>query len=97
MTGILATRLSSIMCEISDMDNSASAPGRYISDNAMLLQLLQNFLDHEELEGFVVFYDWAKCFDLIAWKYIHAAMEALGFGPDMIGWVHTVYEPFPRS
>ena len=91
MTGILATRLSSIMCEISDMDNSASAPGRYISDNAMLLQLLQNFLDHEELEGFVVFYDWTKCFDLIAWKYIHAAMEALGFGPDMMGWVHTLY------
>ena len=91
MTAILATRLSTIMCEISDMDNSASAPGRFITDNTMLLQLLQNFLDHEELEGFVVFYDWTKCFDLIAWKWIHEAMRALGFGPDMMRWVHTLY------
>jgi hypothetical protein len=49
LTAILASRISRIMCEVSDMDNSAAAPGRYISDNTMLLQLIQAFLDDEQL------------------------------------------------
>ena len=35
--------------------------------------------------------DWEKCFDLINWDYIHAAIKALGFGPTIQRWIGTLY------
>ena len=35
--------------------------------------------------------DWEKCFDLINWDYIHAAIDALGFGPWIQKWIGTLY------
>jgi hypothetical protein len=100
LTAILADRISPVMCEISDPDNSAAAPGRFISDNSMLLQIFQNFLDGEELPGYAIFLDWTKCFDLISHKFIHAMIEAAGFGPDINRWIHILYNldlPFSRK
>ena len=49
LTAVIAKRLAAVMCEISDVDNTAAAPGRFISDNTMLMQMIQAFLDDEEL------------------------------------------------
>ena len=35
--------------------------------------------------------DWEKCFDLINWDYIHAAIDALGYGPWIQKWIGTLY------
>ena len=34
---------------------------------------------------------WEKCFDLISWVYIRQAMQALGFGPFILGWLNALY------
>ena len=60
LTSVLAKRLAAVMCEISDVDNTAAAPGRFISDNTMLLQLIQAFLDDEELPGVAIWFDMEK-------------------------------------
>ena len=91
LTSVLAKRLAAVMCEISDVDNTAAAPGRFISDNTMLLQLIQAFLDDEELPGVAIWFDMEKCFDLVSWEFAHAAFEALGFGEDMQRWIQTLY------
>ena len=91
LTAILANRLAKVVCEISDIDNTAYAQGRYITDNIMLTQILQSFLDNEESPGYLIFYDVLKCFDMISWDSIHHTFEHLRFGPSMIRWVHTLY------
>ena len=91
LTAVIAKRLSAVMCEISDVDNTAAAPGRFISDNTMLIQMIQAFLDDEELPGVAVWFDMEKCFDLVSWEFAHAAFEAIGFGEDMQRWIQTLY------
>ena len=79
-TSILARRISKVTHQICDPQNTA-IPGRQISDSTMTLHVLQQMLTHEGKEGYAIFLDWEKCFDLISWVYIQRAMRALGFGP----------------
>ena len=57
----------------------------------MTLHVLQQMLMKEKGEGYAIFLDWEKCFDLISWTYINSAMAALGFGPFILKWIHTLY------
>ena len=57
----------------------------------MTLHVVQQMLTTEGREGYAIFLDWEKCFDLISWAYINLAMKALGFGPFILAWVHTLY------
>ena len=53
MTAMIASRLAKVMCEASDTDNYySSITNRYITDNTILLQLMQAFLDNEDLPGY---------------------------------------------
>ena len=89
-TSILARRIAKVTHQICDPQNTA-IPGRQISDSTMTLHVLQQMLTHEGREGYAVFLDWEKCFDLISWLYIHSAMRALGFGPFVLKWLRALY------
>ena len=79
------------MHEVSSPTNTAAVPGRNITDNTMTLHMVQCYLDGEDIDGFAIMIDWEKCFDLINWDYIHAAIDALGFGPWIQKWIGTLY------
>ena len=98
-TSILARRIAKVTHQICDPQNTA-IPGRQISDSTMTLHVLQQMLKHEGKEGYAIFLDWEKCFDLISWIYKSRAMEALGFGPFILKWIHTLYrldQPLSRT
>ena len=90
-TSILARRIAKVTHQICDPQNTA-IPGRQISDSTMALHVMQQMLTSEGREGYAIFLDWEKCFDLISWVYINHAMAALGFGPFVLKWIRTLYQ-----
>ena len=76
---------------MSSPTNTAAVPGRNITDNTMTLHMVQCYLDGEDIDGYAIMIDWKKCVDLINWGFIHAAIEALGFGPWIKKWIGTLY------
>ena len=90
-TSILARRIAKVTHQICDPQNTA-IPGRQISGSTMALHVMQQMPTSEGREGYAIFLDWEKCFDLISWVYINHAMAALGFGPFVLKWVRTLYQ-----
>ena len=66
-------------------------PGREIHESTLFLKLLQAKMEEDDIEGLIIALDWEKAFDRVSWDYLHQATEALGFGPYMRGWMHTLY------
>ena len=67
-------------------------PGREISKSTHFLKLIQAKLEESDEEGhMVIALDWEKAFDRVSWDYLHNATKALGFGPNIRGWIRTVY------
>ena len=75
-------------------------PGRIITESSHLAKLIQAYLDEKDEDGLLVALDWEKAFDSISWDYLHEAVRALGFGPDIRRWyaiLYNSYDPPERS
>jgi hypothetical protein len=42
-------------------------------------------------KGIIAFLDFEKAFDTIHWNVIYDALKLFNLGPNMIKWVHTIY------
>ena len=67
--------------------------GRVITESTHLTKLIQAYLDEADEDGLMIALDWEKAFDSISWDYLHKAIDALGFGPDIKRWYHILYNP----
>lgn len=66
-------------------------PGRLIQEGTHMLKLLQAALDETDEDGLIIACDFEKAFDRASWSYLHAAIDALGFGDGMKGILKTMY------
>ena len=69
-------------------------PGRIITESSQLAKLVQAYFDQNDEDGLLVALDWEKAFDSISWDYLHDAVRALGFGPDIQKWYAILYNPY---
>ena len=88
---VLVARMKPVMDDIVSKQQLGFVPGRVITEATHMLKLVQAMLDETDGEGIIVAADWEKAFDRVSWDFLHAAAEALGFGPKVRGWFRTMY------
>ena len=91
LTKILVARLKSIINSFVSSPQTGFVPKRQITDNTLLLRLIQAYLDETDEEGLLLFLDLEKAFDRVSHEFLHKATRAAGLGPDMMRWIETIY------
>ena len=56
------------------------------------MKRIQAKLEESDEEGLIIALNWEKAFDRVSSDYLHNATKALGFGPNIRGWIRTVYD-----
>ena len=85
LSKIINTRFSQVMPTIIHPDQTGYIKGRFILDNAMALRLS---LSHST--SCHVFIDFEKAFDKLQHHWIRQCLEAFGFPPAFISWIHIL-------
>lgn len=91
LTHIFANRLKLGITQIVSETQSGFIKGRSIHNN---LRLILDLLDYNFLidnDGFVLFLDFYKAFDMIEHNFMFEALESYGFGNNFIGVIKTFY------
>jgi hypothetical protein len=94
LTSTLNRRIAKVIHHIVSSPQLGFVPGRIITEASHLAKLIQAYLDEKDEGGVLIALDWEKAFDSISWDYLHASVEALGFGPDIQRWYSILYNPY---
>jgi hypothetical protein len=100
LTSTLNRRIARVIHYLVSSPQLGFVPGRIITESSHLAKLIQAYLDENDEDGLLVALDWEKAFDSISWDYLHEAVRALGFGPDIQRWyaiLYNSYDPPERS
>lgn len=88
---ILAKRLKRGLEDIIDEEQSGFMHGRNIHNN---IRLILDMIDYNYLipdESFILFIDYYKAFDTVEHSFLFKVIEFLGFGPNFLNAVTTLY------
>ena len=99
LTKLLANRIMTVLDSIISPQQLGFVPGRRITEASHLVKLVQAYLDETDEDGLLIALDFEKAFDSVSWEYLHASLEALGFGPNIRKWyglLYNEYEPPER-
>ena len=91
LTKCIANRMKSVLPDIIHSDQTGFLPGRYIGENVRLALDMIDYLNKNNLPGFMFLIDFCKAFDKIEWSFIVKALGYFNFGPDIIKWINTIY------
>ncbi|CAH9130680.1 unnamed protein product [Cuscuta epithymum] len=89
---VLANRLKCILSDLVDDNQSAFIPRRSIIDNVVVAFETHHYLKRKSAgkEGYVAIkLDMSKAYDRVSWRFLEAALKALGFDDR---WTHLVIE-----
>lgn len=87
LSKILASRLSAVMNDLVDTDQSAFLKGRCILDNIATAEELIFSLHKRKLPGHILKVDFTKAFDSVDWEFLLDLLVARGFGERWVGWI----------
>ena len=81
---VLATRLKKLISFLVTSDQTAYIPGKFIGESVRLISDILDHTDAAQLEGYIFAADMKKAFDSVDYNFIIAALEAYGFGPNVV-------------
>ena len=90
-TACIANRLKCVLQKLIHSDQRGFMAGRYIGENVRLIYDILSFTDTHNIPGLLLFIDFEKAFDSIAWSFIVKVLKFLNFGNDFITWVKLFY------
>ena len=91
-TKILALRLASSAPHIIHENQAGFIPGRVITDQICLTQMILHYAEATEENGIIVALDQEKAYDKIAHDYLWLTLEKYGLPPSFINTVKSLYE-----
>ena len=87
----LAQRIKPILPKIVSTDQNGFIKGRNISYNIRLIQDIIDYAEKFEVNGAILFLDFAKAFDTVEWDYMFKTLTHFGFQNSFMKWVRTLY------
>jgi hypothetical protein len=87
----LTNRLSKVIANIVNIDQTCGIPGRSIQDNLHLFRNVLDYINEKDMECAFLLLDQAKAFDRVSHDFLFQALEAYNFGPDFIRWIKVLY------
>ncbi len=89
---IFANRLTMILKKLIKEDQKAYIKGRYIGDNARLMEDIIFHCEKNEIDGGIIFIDQSKAYDRVEWKWVKKCLEKFNFGERFIKWIMMLYQ-----
>ena len=90
----IANRMTPILCEIINENQSGFLPGRRIQTNIRKILDLMNASEEDQVENIVLSCDYMKCFDRIEIESVISAMKYFGFSKYLCDWTRIIYKDF---
>jgi len=91
VTRCMAGRLLRVIGSVVAEDQTCGIPGRYIGDNVSLLRDVVTYVIDLGIPTAILSLDQEKAFDRVDWTCLFRMLEAMGFGPQFIGWIRLFY------
>jgi mannosylglycoprotein endo-beta-mannosidase len=88
---ILARRLQAFLSSTIRPGQTGFIEGRSILDNTFLAQEAQDWAEESSQDLVLLLLDFEKAFDRIEWSFLFEALAKLGFCPQWIRWVSSLY------
>ena len=86
----LANRLGPALGKVVTLEQSAFLPNRLIGANVLFLRQLPHLMARQGRSCVLAFLDIAKAYDTIDRDFLAEAMQAMGAGAGLIGWVQLL-------
>jgi hypothetical protein len=91
ITKVLANRIKKVLPSVINPDQVAYLKNRFIGQNIQTIFDIMGYTKLMDKNGIIVFLDFEKAFNTINWDVIYDALKMFNMGPNLIKWVHTIY------
>ena len=91
-SGSTANRIKTVLDLIINIDQTGFIKGRSIVENIRVIYDIMNFTDEQHIPGLLLFIDFEKAFDSLAWNFLYKALEHLNFSESLRQWVRVFYK-----
>ena len=92
ITKLLTIRMSKVLDEVIDINQSAYISGRSVSDNLLSIMFMKDYCCDENIEAVLISLDAKKAFDSVDHRYIETTLEQYGFGQNFINYFRVLYK-----
>ena len=92
LTKVLAIRLAQVAPSLLHKSQAGFVPGRKITDQTKLVELMVAYAEAAEQNGLIVALDQEKAYDKVAHDYLWRALETFLIPPEFLKTVKTLYE-----
>jgi hypothetical protein len=92
MTKVLALRLAQVAPTLIHKSQAGFVPGRSISEQTKLIELMINYAEVTEQNGAIVALDQEKAYDKIAHDYLWKVLTTFGIPEEFISTVKALYQ-----
>ena len=78
-SGVISTRIKSVLNKLISKDQTGFLKGRYIGENTRLIYDIMDFTEENDIPGLLLFIDFEKAFDSVSWNFLYKVLNFFNF------------------
>ena len=90
LSKVLACRIKKVIATLVSNCQTAYVPGRFMGESVRLTSDLLEYMDYNNLVGYLVTIDIEKAFDSVDHTFLCATLRKFGFGENHIKWIQIL-------
>ena len=94
LSGVLASRLNSVINDLIDPAQKGFVPDRNIAENSRTFYDILDYAKREKKGGTAIVLDYEKAFDTLSHSYFEEVLKFFGFGENFINWIRICLKDF---
>lgn len=91
ITKFLSGKLSKVIHKLVDIKQTGAGPGKNIFDNLFSIQDIVNYMESNDLNGYLITFDQEKAFDRVEHTFMLKVLEKMNFPDYYINWIKIIY------
>lgn len=91
MTTLISARFQPVMAKLVATDQACSIPGRFIEDQLIQLQDLQDYVSQYGGKAMICGLDLQSAYDLLDHEYMQRVLHKMNFGPRITQLINTIH------